>query len=93
LASVIRVIVEGEDHSERARALEFNLADFAGQLPQPGDVVLLPAGEAGRESRVWEVEARYFDPGRGFDASGLLFVRVRSREATKAERAHLGLPP
>lgn len=81
LASRIRIYPEeGGDH-------EFNLADFAGQLPACGDRIIKPRHLADDSGRIWEVVARYHDPGTPFDAGGCLRVVVRTRPPTDLEHA------
>jgi hypothetical protein len=76
VASVIRVTIE--DAAGEPVQHDFNLADFGGQLPCPGDLII-PPGEADPPTKLWEVAHRIFEPGRGFDASGHLHVVVRVR--------------
>lgn|GEM_PF-5967767 len=98
MATIIRIYPAVEEKGLGPH-LEFNLADFGGQLPARGDLIMKPRGhaaaaapEAGEE--VWEVMARYFDPGPGFDAGACLHVLVRARTMTPVERAlHEGLSP
>ena len=94
MASIIRLFVEDEGGEGFVAQYDFNLADFAGQPPAPGDVIVPPMLPGGTDRlQVWDVVSRYFDPGRGFDASGCLRVRVRPRRATADELALLRPPP
>lgn len=98
MATIIRVYPAVEETGLGAH-LEFNLADFGGQLPSRGDLIMKPRGHAAASppdgtEEVWEVLARYFDPGPAFDAGACLHVLVRGRTMTPVERAlHEGLSP
>ena len=98
MATVIRIYPEAGDAGIGPH-LEFNLADFGGQLPARGDLIMKPRAHAAASppaaaEEVWEVMARYFDPGPGFDAGACLHVLVRTRTMTPVERAlHEGLSP
>lgn len=89
MASVIRVHIQGQAEAETSPPLDFNLADFAGQLPQVGDVVAPPPGVGARD-HLWEVVYRMFDPGLAFDAGSCLRLVVRPRPPSADERAFLG---
>lgn len=98
MATIIRVYPAVEE-TGLGPHLEFNLADFGGQLPSRGDLIMKPrayaaAGPPEAANEVWEVMARYFDPGPSFDAGACLHVLVRTRTMTAVERAlHEGLSP
>ena len=94
MATVIRIYPEA-DETGIGPHLEFNLADFGGQLPNYGDLIIQPRSHASPGGdEVWEVATRYFDPGPSFDAGACLHVIVRTRQMTPAERAlHHGLSP
>ena len=87
MATVIRIYEEQPD-SGPARH-DFNLSDFGGQLPGPGDLIIKPRTLSHDGREIWEVVARYHEPGVGFDAESCLRVLVRSRLATEAEKALL----
>ena len=94
MATMIRVYPEAGETGVGPH-LEFNLADFGGQLPVRGDLIIKPRHARGPDDdQVWEVASRYFDPGPAFDAGACLHVLVRTRAMTAAERAlHKGLSP
>ena len=70
---------------------DFNLYDFAGHPPQVGDVVVRPAKDGRVE--VWDVAARYHDPGIPFDAGACLRLIVETRPMTEREAHLFGLHP
>ncbi len=79
------LLIERENAPAGLDRMEFNLADFGGQLPTRGDVIFPPDGSAGATGLVWEVVSRAFDPGRGFDAAGPVHILVRERAPTELE--------
>jgi len=79
------LLIERENAPAGLEPMEFNLADFGGQLPGRGDIIFPPNGSAGAEAVVWEVVSRAFDPGRGFDAAGPVHILVRERKPTDLE--------
>ncbi|RAK57285.1 hypothetical protein DJ018_04880 [Phenylobacterium deserti] len=87
MATVISVYEEQPNGGPQRH--DFNLSDFGGQLPANGDLIIKPHSLSADGPEVWEVVARYHQPGRGFDAEGALRVVVRSRLATEAEKALL----
>lgn len=95
LATVIRIFPDPENGAV-VPFQDFNLADFGGQLPAQGDVLLRPraTGEPPDSPQlVWEVVGRVFEPGIGFDAEARLHVRVRARPPTVEETAVLAARP
>lgn len=98
LATIVRVYPAVEE-TGLGPHLEFNLPDFGGQLPSRGDLIMKPRAHAAAAppaaaDEIWEVMARYFDPGPAFDAGACLHVLVRARRMTPVERAlHEGLSP
>ena len=88
VATVISVYEERPDGGPQRH--DYNLSDFGGQLPANGDLIIKPRELTESDApEVWEVVARYHQPGRGFDAESGLRVVVRSRLATEAEKALL----
>jgi len=87
VATKIRIYVEATPDAPPHRH-DFNLADFGGQLPEQGDLIMDPMAPRSAEgAQVWEVIARYHDPGRGFDAQAVVRIQARARAATVAEAA------
>jgi len=85
LATIIRVYVEGTGDKPPSLQ-EFNLADFAGQVPGSGDLILDPASHVDDPVvTIWEVVARYHGPGQPFDAGACVRIQARPRPATEAE--------
>ena len=69
---------------------DFNLYDFAGHPPEVGDTVVRPGGNGAAE--VWDVVARYHDPGIPFDSGACLRIIVEARPLTEREAALFGGP-
>lgn len=63
---------------------EYNLPDFGGQLPAVGDTIV-PGREHAEAGVMWEVVARYHEPGRAYDAFACIRVLVKSRLPTAEE--------
>jgi hypothetical protein len=68
---------------------DYNLYDFGGHPPEVGDIMLRPV-EGGHE--VWDVVARYHDPGQPFDAGACLRIIIEPRPMTEREAAIFARP-
>jgi hypothetical protein len=85
LATRIRIYVETAEEAG-LQPHDFNLPDFGGQLPTPGDLILAPQSEGGADGRtVWEVVCRYHDPGVAYDGGAILRLKAIGRPATRPE--------
>ena len=85
MATCIRIHLDHDLADGRMRpTAEYNLPDFGGQLPSVGDTIV-PGREQAQAGTMWDVVARYHEPGVAYDASACIRVVVRARSPTAEE--------
>lgn len=85
MATCIRIhLAHDLAEGRSAPAAEYNLPDFGGQLPEVGDTIV-PGREFADSGTLWDVAARYHEPGVAYDASACIRVVVTLRAPSAEE--------